>query len=429
MGGLSIYSKRMKYPAQPLLYRVHNQTIHCNVTPEQLLKEADRCVKCGLCLPHCPTYAAWESEADSPRGRISLIQALASGELQQSPGLERHLDRCLSCLACEAACPSGVRYGELIDGGRTLLNQLHPKRRGWLRLFNLLSDRRRLDRWRSLHRLLRRLGLTDLSHLIPLRRWRRLAKMGDQFAEDSRPLSALHPAKRPTGRSLQLFVGCIASQTERELIRQAADLLSRLGFAVEIPASQTCCGAIHRHNGFPEEAERLCAENRQLLQSSRAEGLITLASACHEELNHHLDSPIPVVDLTDFLLQLPPESLPPLLPLKAKVALHIPCSSRHDQSRQLLERIPEITLIDLPENAFCCGAAGSYLLTQPAASDQLGHAKIEHLRASGVHILVTGNTGCALQFRRLIQAAGMQVEVLHPVELFARQLAPDSRQS
>jgi glycolate oxidase iron-sulfur subunit len=395
---------------------------HRNVTPEQLLTEADRCVKCGLCLPHCPTYLNWVNEADSPRGRISLIQALACGELQDSPGLEVHLDRCLSCLACETACPSGVRYGELIDGGRALLNRQHRGRRHRLRLFDLLSDRPRLDRWRSLYRRLRRLRLTHLSGLIPVASWRRLAKLGDQLSEESRPLTGLYPARRPSGRLVQLFIGCVSSQTEQTLMRDAIALLSHLGFAVEIPENQGCCGAMHRHNGFPERAETLCDSNRKRLQRSRAEGLITLASACHLELTHYLDSPLPVVGLVEFLLDLPPESLPPLKPLSCRVALHIPCSSREDRSRQLLNRIPGIELIDLPENGICCGAAGSYLLTQPVASTTLGNAKIDHLRASGATILITSNTGCVLQFRQLIQEAGLMIEVLHPAQLFARQL-------
>lgn len=392
------------------------------MTPEQLLKEADRCVKCGLCLPNCPTYLTWASEADSPRGRISLIQALAAGELHDSPGLAVHLDRCLNCLACEAACPSRVNYGELIDGGRALLNQRHRGRRNWRRLLDLLSERPRLDRWLSLHRLLRRLRLTGLSGLIPNARWHRLVRLGDQLCAESQPLTGLHPAALPSGRLLQLFIGCVSSQTEQTLIREAIALLSRLGFAVEIPESQACCGAMHRHNGFPEQAETLCTNNQHLLQGSRAEGLVTLASACHLELTQHLDSPLPITGLVDFLLGLPAESLPPLKPLSSRVALHIPCSSREDRSRQLLSRIPGIELIDLPENEICCGAAGTYLLTQPATSTTLGNAKIEQLRASSAGILLTSNTGCALQFRQLIQEAGLMIEVLHPAQLFARQL-------
>ncbi len=392
------------------------------MTPEHLLKEADRCVKCGLCLPHCPTYLKWESEADSPRGRISLVQALAAGELRDSPGVERHLERCLGCLACEAACPSGVHYGQLIDGGRTLLNRQRPLRQRWRRLFDLLSDRHRLDRWRSWYGLLRRLRLTRLAALLPTANWRRLAKMGEQLSAETDPLTGLHPAARPTGRLVQLFIGCVGSQTEQALIRQAIALLCGLGFAVEIPEAQACCGAIHRHNGYPEQADTLCSDNRRLLQGSRAEALITLASACQLELSVHLDSPLPVTALTDFLLSLPAGSLAPLQPLRQRVALHIPCTGRGDRSRQLLERIPDIELIELPENALCCGAAGTYLLTQAETSISLGSAKIEHLRASGAEILVTSNTGCALQFRQLLREAGLGVEVLHPMQLLFRQM-------
>ena len=392
------------------------------MTPEELLKEADRCVKCGLCLPHCPTYLKWQSEADSPRGRISLIQALAAGELEESTGLASHLDRCLSCLACEAACPSGVRYGALIDGGRELLNHRHPARARWRRLFDLLSDRHRLERWRSAYGWLRRLGLAGLAGLLPAGRWRRMGRLGTQLSEGSRPLTGLHASRQPSGRMVQLFIGCVGSQTEQPLIREAIGLLSQLGFAVEIPERQACCGAIHRHNGYPDQAEALCRQNQSQLQRSRAEALITLATACQLELDEHLDSPLPVTSLVDFLLQQPSATLSGLKPLTQRVALHSPCSARNERSRELLERIPRIELIDLPENHLCCGAAGSYLLTQPEASQDFGMAKIEHLRASGASLLLTSNTGCALQFRQLIQDNGLSVEVLHPIELLRRQL-------
>jgi glycolate oxidase iron-sulfur subunit len=222
---------------------------------------------------------------------------------------------------------------------------------------------------------------------------------------------------------VQLFVGCIGSQVDSDLIACALRLLTALGYAVEIPQSQACCGALHRHNGFPETAERLCTANQRQLEKSRAESLITLASACHLELSEHLQSRLPVIGLTDFLLGLPAETLSRLRPLKQRVALHLPCTSRHDRSRALLEHIPGIDLVELPDNAICCGAAGSYLLTQPQLSTRLGDDKIERLLQTQAKILLTSNTGCALQFRQLIEQAGVDVEVMHPVELIARQLA------
>ena len=396
------------------------------MTPEQLLIEADRCVKCGLCLPHCPTYLLLENEADSPRGRISLIQALAGGELQAERHLENHLERCLSCRACEAACPSGVKYGRLIDGGRAMLNERHHGQPGWRRLFDLLSDRRRLARWGALYPLLQRSGLARLAALLPAQRLRRILAMARQLPVRRTQLSGLHPARRPSGRSVQLFVGCVGSLADRPLIDCALRLLTPLGYAVEIPDAQACCGALHRHNGFPDTADRLCDSNRRQLEKSRAESLVTLASACQLELQEHLQSRLPVIGLVDFLLGLPAAALAGLRPLERRVALHIPCSSQRDRSRELLERIPGIDLVDLPDNAICCGAAGSYLLTQPTLSLRLGNDKIERLRQTQAQILVTSNTGCALQFRQLSEQAGLDVEVMHPAELIARQLGIDN---
>ena len=139
----------------------------------------------------------------------------------------------------------------------------------------------------------------------------------------------------------------------------------------------------------------------------------------------HLQGGLPAISLVDFLLGLPATALAGLRPLERRVALHIPCSSPHDRSRELLERIPGIDLVELPDNAVCCGAAGSYLLTQPALSLRLGNDKIERLRQTQAQILVTSNTGCALQFRQLSEQAGLDVEILHPAELIARQLGID----
>ncbi|MCU7842592.1 MAG: (Fe-S)-binding protein [Candidatus Thiodiazotropha sp. (ex Monitilora ramsayi)] len=392
------------------------------MTPEQLLKEADRCVKCGLCLPHCPTYLVLENEADSPRGRISLIQALARGELRKDPSLENHLSRCLSCRACESVCPSGVRYGELIDGGRALINKEHHGSPLWRRLFDQLSDRNRLARWSSLHNLLRRLGLTRLASLVPSETLRRLIAFGRYLPSKGNTLVGLHASKQPTGRLVQLFTGCVGSQTEQTLIMQALSLLTRLGYAVEIPQSQVCCGALHRHNGYPDDADRLLEENRRQTEISRADCLITLATACQLELDEHLKTKLPIKDLTAFLLDLPEETLPRLLPLKKKVIVHSPCSSHNDRSQDLLQRIPSLEITNFPEEGICCGAAGSYLLTQPKLSAALGEWKTAYLRASQADILITSNTGCALQFRQLIRQMDLEMEVMHPVELFAQQL-------
>ncbi|MEJ2609820.1 MAG: (Fe-S)-binding protein [Candidatus Thiodiazotropha sp.] len=398
------------------------------VTPKHLLSEADRCVKCGLCLPECPTYGLLASEADSPRGRISLIQALARDELDLNSHIEIHLNRCLGCLACEAACPSGVRYGQLLDASREIIAKHHHGKPLIRKMFNQLTDASRLNFWRRLYHAMDRIGFVALSEKLPISRLRRLLSFAQQLGPAPRIKPGLYPSSQPTGRLLQLFTGCVGSQVEQQLIQTSMQLLSRLGYAVEIPESQSCCGAIHRHNGFTDEAERLCDTNRLQTSKSRAQKLITIASACHLELTEQKASHIPLMSITDFLLTLPKGEFPTLAPLKKTALLHIPCSARHDRNLELLAKIPSLKLAELPENNICCGAAGSYLLTQPELSQRLGRAKINHLKSSQAELLITSNTGCAMQFRQLIKESSLSIEVVHPIELIFRQWNDRSKQ-
>ncbi|MEW8505662.1 MAG: (Fe-S)-binding protein [Candidatus Thiodiazotropha sp.] len=391
------------------------------MTPEELLNEADRCVKCGLCLPECPTYKLLAHEADSPRGRISLMQALVTGELDHDNGIETHLSRCLGCRSCESACPSGVRYGALLDASRSLIAKRGSKRSVLPWLLTQLTQRQRLQLISRIYRPFRQTGIDRwASRLLP-ERYRRLPELGRQLAA-TKPLPAgLYPADRPRGRLVQLFTGCVTNQVEQSLIIAGLALLRKLGYAVEIPESQCCCGALHRHNGAEEQADRYCDTNRRQTRKSNAQALITLASACELELREQQASHISVVDISDFLLSQSDGEIPPLKPYAGKVAVHLPCSCRSDGALQLARKIPQAEIIPLRENALCCGAAGSYLITQAQLSKRLGKAKIEHLQACGADILITSNTGCALQFRQLIAEAGLPIQVMHPAELIHRQ--------
>jgi glycolate oxidase iron-sulfur subunit len=220
---------------------------------------------------------------------------------------------------------------------------------------------------------------------------------------------------------VQLFTGCVATQVEQPLLEIALALLRRLGYAVEIPEEQCCCGGLHRHSGFEERAEQFCSSNRRQTAKSRAQALITLGSACELELREQQASEIPVVGLMEFLLSLPEKEIPVLKPFDGRVAVHIPCSCHDDGGMSLLQRIPEADIIPLAENSVCCGAAGSYILTQPELSTALGRAKIENLLACQADILVTSNTGCTIQLRQLIAEAGLKIPVMHPIELIYRQ--------
>jgi glycolate oxidase iron-sulfur subunit len=391
------------------------------VTPQQLLTEADRCVKCGLCLPECPTYRLLANEADSPRGRISLMQALAEGELKAGTGIETHLERCLGCRRCEAACPSGVRYGQMLDASRNLMAMGKNSSRFKERLLSQLTDQRRLALISRVYLFFRRLGLFHWAAPLLPQRFRRLAELGRQLPAAPAIQSGIYPAELPKGRLVQLFTGCVASQVEQPLHKSALTLLRRLGYAVEIPRQQACCGGLHRHNGHGERADAFCTINREQTGKSQAQALVTLASACDLELREQQASNIPVVNMTELLLSLPANEFPPLKPFQGRVALHIPCSCHDDGGLGLLQRIPEAEIIPLAENSVCCGAAGSYILTQPDLSTTLGRAKIAHLMASQADILVTSNTGCTMQLRQLVSEAELKVEVMHPIELIHRQ--------
>jgi glycolate oxidase iron-sulfur subunit len=204
-------------------------------------------------------------------------------------------------------------------------------------------------------------------------------------------------------------------------------VLNRLGYAVRIPGQTCCCGALHRHEGFLAEARQQLAGCEHILGCDDDDAVLTLASACHGELHGSEQLAPRVQDLNRFLSRLEwPDRL--LQERTERVLVHVPCTQRNlvgdpDASEDLLRRVPGVEIVPLEDDAFCCGAAGAYMLREPALSQALLHDKIERIREAAAEILVTTNTGCALHLGAGIRAAGLAVEVLHPVELLARRLA------
>jgi glycolate oxidase iron-sulfur subunit len=222
---------------------------------------------------------------------------------------------------------------------------------------------------------------------------------------------------------LALFVGCVAQTAQPGLATAVCQVLGRLGYPVRIPDNQRCCGAMHRHSGFPDDADRLAAHNAAIFADHR---ILATASACAAELGAQQD-----LDRTEeicrFLTGLEWPQDAQLRALPARVAVHEPCSHRNilrdgSAAYDLLRRIPDIDVMALEDNAFCCGAAGTYLLDHPALSATLLAPKIEHLKRLNTEILVTTNTGCSLHLAAGAREAGLALEVLHPVELIERQL-------
>ena len=409
--------------------------------------EADRCVKCGLCLPHCPTYGKTQDEGDSPRGRIALMQALASGQFKDSTRLPFHLDRCLGCRACEQACPSGVAYGQLIDTSRALLARKTPEAVAVTpadRLLAALLNKRQSLRYASkLLRLYHYSGLQWLARRSGLLRKSGLQRL-DAYLPKAERMTAWRRHYPPTvterGR-IALFTGCVGNLFDQTTLRATIRLLTQSGYRVYIPDGQVCCGALPLHQGALERAAELAASNLQAFNRLDVDALVYTASGCGATLGEYPDLArltdarpgaqaafkFPVMDINQFLATQDWPAGMRLAPLNKTAAVHEPCAMNHVLNNQqypyhLLERIPGLQTTPLPDNPQCCGAAGNYMFTQPTMADALRDDKIAHLKHLQPDLLLTSNIGCALHLAAGIRATGLSIEVIHPVTLVARQL-------
>lgn len=407
-------------------------------TAKQLHALADRCVKCGMCLPHCPTYHLTRDESESPRGRIALIQGLTGGQLAYSDKLGTHLENCLKCRACERVCPSIVPYGELIDGALTHIERTvtAPPARRRLALLNLATQRGTLHAFARVLRLYQRSGMRAL-----LRRSGMLKLLGLARHDHLLPaLPAVHtwqtyyPAQNTARGDVALFTGCIADAFDQTTSHAAIQVLTTLGYGVQVPPAQRCCGALHLHNQQPEQATALAQENLTAFGALNVQAIIHTASGCGATLSeyaqldpHATGFTRKVIDISTFIASVPwPENVT-LKPLKARVAVHDPCSlthvlRQHEQPYAMLRKIPGIELVPLPDRARCCGAAGSYMLTHPANANTLRDEKLAGIEQLGVRTLATSNIGCALHLAAGLREKNLALEVIHPITLLARQI-------
>ncbi|MGH8441766.1 MAG: (Fe-S)-binding protein [Nevskiaceae bacterium] len=394
------------------------------------LHAADQCVKCGMCLPHCPTYGVTRDEAESPRGRIMLMQGLAMGTLPAEPALEAHLDGCLTCRACEVVCPAQVPYGTLIDAVREQLAHARPARARLAALMAaVLTNRKRLWLIALPLWLYQRLGLQWLVRRLHLLGRGRLARLESLMPDVSLPRLPA-PSGAGTGPEVALFANCTSPLTEPGALRAAIALLEAAGCRVVVPSAQTCCGALHQHAGLRAPAQA-CA-TRNLEAFAGAAPVVGIASGCTAQL---LDYGLlagaqggafakRTQDIHAFLLAHPGFAALRFEPLPARVLLHTPCTLRNvvkapDVVFKLLQRIPGLEIERL--DSACCGAAGSYFLTQPDMADALLEPKLARARASRPDLLVSSNVGCAMHLAAGLRREGLSVRVAHPLELLAAQ--------
>lgn len=399
------------------------------------------CVHCGLCTSACPTYVELGDENDSPRGRIYLMRAVTDGRIELDESVQKHLDLCLDCRACESACPSGVQYGKLIEPFRIHMQKIgaKPDTLSWLQKFMLFNFTpyagrmrfalapARLAQWTGMDWLARKLGLF---YLMP-RSLRQMHDMLPRLKAHHGSLPEVLPPEGPMRARVALFTGCAADAFFPETNLATARVLQKNGCEVWIPRQQGCCGALHFHGALEEPAKAFARNNITTFAArSDIDAVIVNAAGCgamlkdYGHLFHGADEGATqfakkVKDISEFLIELGP--IKPTYPLKMKAAYHDACHLCHGQQirkqpRQLLELIPELQLVALNESEICCGAAGSYNLTQPDMAERLGERKVQNIVATGAEAVFSGNVGCLIQIGRYLRDKKPNLVIAHPVD-------------
>ena len=409
-----------------------------------------QCMHCGLCLPTCPTYDATKIERHSPRGRISLMRAIADGRLDATKTFADEMYFCLGCLACMSACPAGVNYAELFEHARAEAEAsgvLKSPKRNLIRAFAIRWLFMDLSHLRFVGRILRiyqQLGLQALVRgsgvlkLLP----KRLQEL-EGITPDIQPkfsaelIAPVTPAVGAKKYRVAMLIGCAQDLIFSDINRDTVEVLARNGCEVITPPKQLCCGSLHAHNGEWEMAQQLARKQLEQFPPDQFDAIITNAGGCGSHLKHYhkllADDPAyrdravlwdkKVKDIHEWLVEIgiqPPANHAPA----QVVTYHESCHLAHGQKitaqpRQLLGLIPNLKLVELPESLWCCGSAGIYNIVQPEMANQLLDRKLKHIKSTGVSIVANGNPGCLLQLINGAKHQGLNLRVVHPVTLLA----------
>lgn len=378
-----------------------------HASPNSALAEADRCVKCGLCLPHCPTYQLYSNENESPRGRIALAEALLKNNITFDSAAQAHIDHCLLCQRCEKVCPSQVGYSHLIDTVRELKPQNH-------RLQTLTTQPR-------LFNMLNRIAQT----LPQSKSWPTPIRLAQALGKSHKPKAGIYTTHDNTKGRIGLFLGCATQSNQGNALSASLKLLNALDYEVVIPRTQSCCGAILQHQGLPQQAGRFGQQNQQAF-SEDLDAIVTTASGCAAHWQQHAFS-ARALDIVKFLHHSIDWRDVEFKPLEQTVALYQPCTSVNVLGNEgamvkLLQQIPNIKLQTIGQTGGCCGAAGSHMLYQREQACQLRQPLLDQLAANGANYLVTNNIGCAMHLAEGAFAQDIKIKTMHPVELLAQQL-------
>jgi glycolate oxidase iron-sulfur subunit len=391
----------------------------------------ERCVHCGFCLAACPTYQELGQEMDSPRGRIVLMKEVLEGKLDWDTA-QPHVDRCLGCLACEPACPSGVPYRDLISPFRALAQEKFKR-----------SPGERLARW---------LSAKTVPYPTRFRIAATLGKLGKFFAPlmptALKPMLELLPAKLPPKQSwpevtpaqcerrarVALLIGCAQQVLDPDINTATIEVLSRNGVEVVVPRTQGCCGGLAWHTGNLDAARNFAKRNLNTFPTD-VDAVLTNAAGCGSAMHeyHLVLAGTPdaaraesfrhrVMDVSVFLTKLGLLDKPQGFGAPLKVAYHDACHLANAQGvrrepRELLRTIPGLQLLELPNAHLCCGSAGSYNMEQPEIAASLGEQKARAVIATGASVVASGNIGCLTQLRVHLAKLGSPIMIRHTLQV------------
>jgi glycolate oxidase iron-sulfur subunit len=425
---------------------VHDPYLH---PPANIAKDApswellSSCVHCGLCLNHCPTYKVLHEEMDSPRGRIFQILQVNEGKMALGDTFVKHIDRCLGCVACEIACPSGVKYGRIVERARAQIEEGYkrPFLQRKLRTFfykkvipnfktlQMVASGMRLYQKSGMQTLVRKsgllklLGVADLDKLSP--------QIDEEFFFDQ--IGKVIPAVGEKRGKVAFVAGCINNVAFSHLNRATVNVLTQNGIEVHIPAGQGCCGALHAHAGLRDEARELARHNIDIFLAESYGAIVTNAAGCGSNMKEYDDllehDPVyldrakqfkaKMRDVTEYLAGIGLRT--PKKKIGQRVAYQDPCHLANaqrirTQPRELLVAIG-CELVELPHPDQCCGSAGVYNVAQNELSMKILEKKMEDVTSVSFDMLATANVGCMIQLRAGIQGKGLQTPVKHVIEL------------
>ncbi|MFP6654191.1 MAG: (Fe-S)-binding protein [Myxococcota bacterium] len=420
------------------------QTSFQGALKEALYEKSLDCVHCGLCLQACPTYLVTGRETASPRGRIYLMRGLAEGRLEEPDLLREEAFACLGCRACETACPSGVRYGEMLEETRAIVRSSEQGFRfsslvERLALRQVIPHPARLRFLVGCLSLVQRLRFDRLAALVLPRRVADMMKLLPRIPSrvERKRMPNFTAAVGPRRGRVALFEGCVMPEFFGRVNDAARLVLSRAGYEVIVPQGQGCCGALQAHSGDLVFAHGFAQKNVGAFQDDLGtiDAIIVTSAGCSAALREAKtwigesggNLAGGVRDVLEFLDEVEAKISHRSVP--KRICYDDACHLIHAQGiaaapRRLLEAIPDLELVPHRNPEACCGAAGIYNLTQPEMSQQILQPKIDALLEASAEWVATANPGCAMQLSAGFAARGLTIRVVHPIELLEEASRP-----